>query len=177
MNSAIAQAVEPLRSEAIERARKNAAEYVDRMFAAYAADCTAFDYPVGLGTPNYKVQRARYQAFHSVASAVKAPSFGNVKRPDGKADLYARNEEKITKFIEAAAVRAGEQYTAFIEKLEKKVGAHTAATLEGSHVWFTSLLTVTKADGSVEHWSTQQIWNTSPLGLVFPQWPSRKVKG
>jgi hypothetical protein len=68
------------------------------------------------------------------------------------------------------------QYTAFIQKLEGKVGAHTAAALDGSHVWGFSILTVTKADGTVEKWKTEQIINVSVLGKVFNQWPSRKVK-
>ena len=44
-------------------------------------------------------------------------------------------------------------------------------------MWGYSVLTVTKEDGSVERWKTQQIMNISVLGLLFAQWPSRKMKG
>ena len=164
--TAIAAAVEPLRAFAKEHAAKGAAELADRSIAAYEADPASID-------PTFETIRSLGRtecALHS-AKVARLRSLTTVK--GGK---FVGDDKKVAAFIKDAEERASAQYTAFIQKLEMKVGEHTAATLEGNHVWFTSLLTVTKADGSTEKWFTQQIANISKLGRPFPQWPSRKVK-
>jgi hypothetical protein len=87
-----------------------------------------------------------------------------------------KSEKAEARFIEQSRELAAQQYDAFVHKMVAKIGAATAAKLEGSHVWGESYLTVTKPDGSREVWKTQQILNTSKLGTLFNQWPSRKVK-
>jgi hypothetical protein len=54
---------------------------------------------------------------------------------------------------------------------------HADASITGTHIWGHSVLTVTLPNGTVERWKTQQIVNQSKLGLLFNQWPSRKMKG
>jgi len=171
-NTAIAQAVEPLRADAMDRARKAAGMLAEDTLKDQAAHPEQYTYPMGLGNSAWKIQKARRDRFLSLVTTKSdyVPGTGYV-------ESYTRDEEKIAAFIAAAVEAAGLAYTAFIEKLESKVGAHSAATLEGSHVWGYSVLTVTKADGSVERWKTQQIVNVSVHGLLFNQWPSRKMKG
>lgn len=159
METAIARAVEPLRTAAIERARKEAADLIERTFAKHAEDPKFHDYPVGIWNKRvHSEQKGRYMLLQALTK-------------NG-----ARDAAKCSQFVIDACEAASMQYTAFIAKLENKIGAHTTATLEGSHVWGYSILTVTLADGSIQCWKTQQIVNTSVLGTLFNQWPSRKVK-
>jgi len=156
--TAIASAVEPLRTSAIERARKEASDYAERVFAKHAEDPTYHAYPRNSWSREYAVQKARYHRFRALTT-------------NGE-----RDDKKVVNFIDDAAERASQQYTIFIQKLESKVGIHIAATLTGDHVWGHSILTITKADGLVEKWKTQQIINVSVLGKFFHQWPTRKLK-
>jgi len=157
----------------MERTRKAAIDLAERTIADQSANPAAYVYPFGMGNREWKMQKARRDRFLSL---VDSKSVYDRSMQGGYREIYTRNEEKIAEFVSKAVEAAGAQYTAFIAKLEDKVGAHTAATLEGSHVWGYSFLTVTKADGAVEVWKTQQITNVSVHGLLFNQWPSRKVK-
>jgi hypothetical protein len=84
--------------------------------------------------------------------------------------------EGCDRFVTECRDEAAAQYEKFVSKLVRKIGDCETAALSGNHVWSNSLLKITKADGSVEHWKTQQITNRSVLGKYFPQWPSRKLK-
>ncbi len=168
----IASAVEPLRADAVARARQEAADLVERTFVKLAEDPTYYAYPRNIyGKREYAIQHGRYRLLQSLTKAVHN---NGVSSRDGFTQV--RDEAKVAHFIDDSGEVASQQYTAFIQKLEYKVGAHTAATLTGGHVWGFSILHVTKADGSVEKWKTQQIINVSVLGKLFNQWPSRKVK-
>lgn len=102
---------------------------------------------------------------------------------DGYQSSRMNNEPYIVVMDEAGCARFTEQnersaamyYDAFIVKMVAKVGECDGATIEGSHVWSFSILTVTKG-ATVERWKTQQITNYSKLGLAYPQWPSRIIK-
>lgn len=84
--------------------------------------------------------------------------------------------ELVESFVKMAVLNAAAQYDAFVAKLVKKVGPVETAKLDGDHVWGFSILTVSKVDGTIEHWKTQMIINVSKLGLMFNQWPTRQVK-
>jgi hypothetical protein len=164
--TAIAQAVEPLRSAAVDHAAAQASDLAARALAAYEAD------PNGTNLT--------YQQICSMGRTERALHDAKVARlrslTVAKGGRFVRDEQKVADFIEAAKLAANNHYTSFIQKLEQKVGEHAAASLEGNHVWSSSILTVTKVDGSTEKWFTQQIMNVSKLGRPYPQWPSRKVK-
>jgi hypothetical protein len=153
----VALAVEPLRISAIERAKEMASARVEMTFVKHAEDPSYHARPdFKLGRTAYAMQKALYVRFLSLTTK------------------GARDEKKVEAFISEAGERASAQYTAFIQKLEGKIGEHVSASIEGEHIWGSSLLTVTKAT-HVEKWRTQQIVNVSVLGKVFNQWPSRKV--
>ena len=78
-------------------------------------------------------------------------------------------------FIKNIAAQAEEQYTAYVFKLTARIGECVKAKVDSKALWYLSMLTITRKDGSVETWKTQQIRNISCLGLMFHQWPTRKV--
>jgi hypothetical protein len=79
--------------------------------------------------------------------------------------------------IEALALEAGEQalvdFEVFVAKLASKVGECDSADVEGD-LWTHSVLTARKG-GKIERWTTKRIINTSSLGKLFHQWPTRKA--
>jgi hypothetical protein len=172
----VALAVEPLRATVLDRAKKDAAgqvEYVRAELVAADGDiqkCAPF--PDGR-MPGYKYHAARnrYNLFH----AVTVTRTGTYTIRPNDPHFVDMDAKRIAKFIADAAERAAIDYDAFIVKLCGKIGACDAATISGDHVWGYSRLTVTKA-GTVEIWQTKQIINTSKLGRLYNQWPSRKVK-
>lgn len=170
----VALAVEPLRSQAVERAEKNAREIVDRV--RQELEAAGYDLHVCAPYPAHNLHGARY---YSALSTYKLfQSLCEWRRSSGSpyepcfADVKA---EKVAAFVKESKASAALQYDAFIVKLCEKIGACKAASITGSHVWGFSLLTVEKATGR-ETWKTQQICNVSKLGKLFNQWPSRKVK-
>lgn len=86
-------------------------------------------------------------------------------------------EEFKLKEVEDAVYMAEQQFRAYADKLEYKVGAVTKATLTiVAGVWGESFLYVTTAAGNEEVWKTQTIVNRSKLDKLFYQWPTRKLK-
>lgn len=176
--SPIAQAVEPLRQDAMA----SATEYARKLAATMAANIehagwdinVAYPHPRGtLGRAEYKraamlCQLAQYftktdEVKHSVCRRPSDPHY------------VVLDQAGIDRYVEEARKDASAQYDLFIAKLEEKVGAHSGATLNGNHVWGHSILMVVTPSG-IQHWKTQQIINTSVLGKVFNQWPTRLVK-
>lgn len=180
MVNCIAQAVAPLRADAIARAEKNARDRAE----AILADLATYDWDLQKAAPYprsmmdrkaYVAQKRKRDIYNMLTSA--DGSRNRISRSMNDPDYRLRDETKVNHFIEQCKEGAGLQYDAFVAKLTTKVGEGvTAATLNGNHVWGHSILLITKADGSTEKWKTQQIVNTSALGLLFNQWPSRKVK-
>lgn len=177
MGQTIAEAVEPLRAAAMDRAEQFARSYVIRLMSELEAagwDARiAAPYPSSSRTTRseYLAAQSKYQivrkltrwANHSVACIPSNP------------EIVVPHEESIERFIQEARQDADAQYSAFIAKLEAKVGTHTAAELLGNHVWDYSILTVETPAGR-QNWKTQQIINVSKLGKVFNQWPTRQAK-
>lgn len=169
----VGAAVAPLKADAMQRAADEAAKQVAAIRKALeeAGWNLAVAAPVPQGVPrhSYEVQEAlkRRDTFRRF-SRLENPAAGNGKVTWGP-DLVARH-------IQNARALAAQQYDLFTIKLVGKVGPIVSCTLEGSHVWGYSTLTATKADGTVERWRTQQIVNVSSLGLLYPQWPTRKVR-
>jgi hypothetical protein len=165
--SPVAAAVEPFRAAAVARAMERAREIAEILLARFAT------HPENFAVPKLTFTNKRE---HAIASSNRATLYA-ITAPDDSSGRRkrVRSETGIERFVVEAGENAGAQYTAFILKLELKVGKCDAATLEGDHVWGHSTLTVTKGEQS-ETWITHQIINVSKLGKVFNQWPSRKVK-
>jgi hypothetical protein len=180
--SHIAKAVEPVRVEAIARATKEAFAVIAKVEKALEA--AGGDRKVLAPFPNsfncdkrtWNIKKSYYTLVHSLTERnIKEGEWAGSLSPKDP-DPARMSPKQCAKFVKQAQENASAQYDAFIAKLEGKVGETTSATLSGEHVWGHSILTVTKADGSVERWKTQMIVNVSVLGNMFNQWPSRKVK-
>lgn len=169
-------AVAPLKDAAIERAEKDSQALIERCRQQLAEG--GYDLKVvapypssrGGGTFAYYQSLARYQTFSAITKWRKGSySMGEPHYAD-------INDAMCAEFITRRKREAAEQYDEFVAKLIGKIGHVTKAELDGNHVWSHSILTVTKLDGSVERWKTQQIVNVSKLGKYFNQWPTRKIK-
>lgn len=172
----IAEAVEPLRTAAMDRAEQFAREYVTRLLAELEsvggdAELCA-PYPKGtMGRVAYVTAQQKYQ----MVRRLTRPLNREVCRRMSDPDVRTADPASIEKFVQEARKDADAQYTAFIAKLEDKIGPHTDAVLTGDHVWGYSILTVETPAGR-QNWKTQQILNVSKLGKVFNQWPTRKAR-
>lgn len=176
----IEKAVLPLKVDAIERATKEAKEYVAKITAALeAADGDVnivAPYPFmhsGLNQFQRMAALRRHEQVHALVTADP-----NRKSRHGMNDPYyaVMDEAKINRFIQDRIDGAIADYDSFVAKLITKIGDVTSARLSGNHVWSYSILIVTKPDGEEQAWKTQQIVNVSKLGRYFNQWPSRKMK-
>ncbi|AHZ60195.1 hypothetical protein HQ81_0151 [Dickeya phage phiDP23.1] len=124
---------------------------------------------VKFGDPDYNRLKSKHTLYRSLTQAVN-PSY-----IPGAPDIVKADPERQRLFIKKARRNAAHQYESFICKLEDKIGSHSAAELDGSHVWGYSILTVTTPEGT-QRWKTQTIINVSKLGKLFNQYPTRKVK-
>jgi hypothetical protein len=174
----VAAAVLPLRASAVEAAEKHVREVIESHLTALAAvndNVEAYaPYPSSygpgyLGQADFAQKRARYDFIHRITTTVTT-----YHRP-GEPCFVKASEKGIERVVEQAREDAALAYDAFICKLIAKIGEASAATLEGSHVWGYSILTVNVAAGT-QLWKTQQIVNFTKYGMPYLQWPSRKVK-
>lgn len=126
----------------------------------------AFPEPARL-TGNDRWNRAKVAAFERKTAARR---FAGKVTGEGK-------EEFELKEIEDAIFMAEQQFRAYADKLEYKVGEVTEARLQVIYsVWGSSYLHVLTAAGNYETWHTQTIVNRSKLDKLFYQWPTRKLK-
>ena len=171
----IESAVAPLKSQAIERAEKEATALVARIATNLAK--AGWDLKIVAPSPNGNMPRAEYvraraklDLYSSLVTSV------DIYRPINQPHTVRLDGKKVALFIDKSKKNAAAQYDAFVTKLVAKIGDVTHAHLTGSHVWGYSVLSVTKPDGLIENWKTQQIVNVSVLGKFFNQWPSRKLR-
>ena len=177
MTNPIAAAVAPIKDLAIARAEQDAAAFIVRLLANLEA--ANWDLDVVAPRPLNSDDRATYRAKSYKIGLYQSVTNYDFDRPAHRVSdphYRVRDEAKEALFVKNAKDLAAAQYDAFVVKLIGKIGAVETASLHGEHVWGHSILTVVKADASVERWKTQQIVNVSKLGTLFNQWPSRKVK-
>lgn len=181
----IGVAVVPMRAVAMDDAEARAKATIARVaeeLATFGGDVNAAapyaDHrKLGYGSVAYHKAKARYALFHGLVTEDKTKTNTNTHRM-GAPYFVVMSANAEARHIEQAREFAAAQYDMYVLKLNRKVGEHVAAVLEGNHVWGESFLTVTFAgDKPAEVWKTHRIWNVSVLGKDFPQWPSRKVKG
>lgn len=183
LGSAIGRAVEPLRESAVLRVEKYCREYIARLVellkaAGYDLNVVA-PRPDSLRTGHIAYRQAmslrdEYMAITTTANPTGCIDMAQIRGT--KPHRVEVSETRIDKTVAEAMERASMEYDMFVYKLCKKVAGHTAATLDGDHVWSYSVLSVTHTDGTVSRWKTQQITNVSKYGKVFAQWPSRRMK-
>jgi hypothetical protein len=167
----------PLKTDAMASAVEAAVDQIARVLAALEA--AGWDLNVAAPRGNslrdrkedYMRKNAKRNFFASVTKRVETHNY-RIDAPS----IVEKCVESECRYMAAVAENAAEQYDLFVAKLCKKVGPVVDASLTGSHVWGYSLLTVEKADGTAETWQTQQIINQSIYGLLFNQWPTRKLK-
>jgi hypothetical protein len=179
MTNQIEAAVLPLKSAAIERAAQDTRVMIGNYLTKIIENGNDLKvaFPRGNSLRDSRNDYLAKQRRHSFASAVTTRDLSKPYsyRMDEPYFVVA-SAEKIERMVTEAQEMAAQQYDLFVAKLVRKVGEVVSATLSGNHVWGHSILTITKADGSVERWKTQQIVNQSVLGTLFNQWPTRKVK-
>ena len=181
MTNPIETAVAPFKSEAIAYGEQEAAKSVERILALLAEH--DFDANAANPRPHYSNgTRDEFKRYGIRSTKIQSVSIFDkdrnplISRYNGPSFVKA-DQNKIDLFIKQVGEAYGVSYEKFVEKLIHKIGAGVeSASLEGNHVWGHSILTVTKADGSVERWKTQTILNFSVHGTPFNQWPTRKVK-
>ena len=91
-------------------------------------------------------------------------------------DVLVWSDKKEKDYIKGRIAESASQYYSYVEKLVYKLGQVTSAVLTSGDVWHESFLIIEKPDGTKEHWKTKQIFNTSKLGNMFLQWPTRLIK-
>lgn len=174
----IEAAVMPLKVDAVERAETFARQSIALMTrkleaANWNINAVAPRPSANMGRNEYQMVaavRRSYEQFTSTLSS--SPRLSDAVR-------FVRVEPAaIERVVRDCKANAAAQYDAFVAKLVGKIGAVQTATLEGSHVWGYSTLTVVKDTPSndVERWRTTMIVNRSVRGLLFNQFPTRKMK-
>lgn len=176
MAQSIKEAVLPLKQAAEDRARSAITALIDTTLANLAAagnDLNVFaPYPKSnICRKEYMIRLQRRKFVESITSAVKSSYRKN--EPYIRVPSTEGCELVINNTIEAATAA----YDDYVAKLESKIGEVTDAVLSiVSGVWHDSKLTVVKPNGVQEIWYTKCILNTSSLGKVFNQWPTRRIK-
>jgi hypothetical protein len=175
--SPVELAVEPLKADAVGYAATTTMKAIEKVLkelASFGGDAEKYaPYPrdTRISRNEYLAQKAK----HDFVARITKSADGAATRRWNAPDLRIASPEAIAREVEMAKEDAALQYDTFVAKLNSKIGACDTASLYGSHVWGSSVLTVTKGT-ETEYWKTQQIVNTSKLGRMFLQWPSRKVK-
>jgi hypothetical protein len=172
----IANAVAPLKQQAVDSAVLFATEQVERMLkklelAGWDADTVNPPVRTGYGS---RETYMRYQNIRNFISHItKSVTVGRSPRDP---DMRVKDEVGIARYLEQTAKDAGLDFEAFVYKLNKKVGEVVSANLASDNVWYDSYLVVEKADQVKEIWNTQIITNYSKYGKAFNQFPTRLVK-
>jgi len=172
----VGAATHPLKTAAVARATEEAEAIVERAKADLEKAgwnlSVLAPYPSGnMSRAAYQKARSKYGFFNRLTKNVST----GYSRP-GQPQIVEMSEEGVARFIQDNKDAAAAQYDAFIVKLTGKVGEVVKAELAGNLVWSHSVLTVTKADGTIQKWKTQTILNQSVYGLVFNQYPTRLMK-
>src|SRR5579859_292486 len=74
-----------------------------------------------------------------------------------------------------ATASANAVVDSYVHKLAGKIAKRAVSATTNGNIWDCALLTVNCYDGEVQTWKTQCILNTSCLGKLFNQWPTRRV--
>ena len=170
----IEAAVRPLKEEAIDRAVSLAEKIIREVKEELArvewdANKVAPMPSSHMSTATYRQGKTKYTLYRLVTK----PLHGSRRLKDP--DVRVESKEHEDRFLAKAREDAALSYEAFILKMVEKIGKVESAKLTGTHVWGYSFLDVVKEGGLKERWKTSMIVNVSKYGLLFNQFPSRKV--
>ena len=157
--AALVDALKENRTQYVEEARKRALAYITdtqrRITERGGPDAVAPDPDRGMRKDDPRAYEKAQQKRAWVEMIMK-------QAPDD----YANQE----------AQASGDSYDAWVYKLVQKIGKPVTQAQVSGDPWTGSTISVTTNDGEQQTWNTKMILNTSKLGKVFNQFPTRKMK-
>ncbi|PCJ96727.1 MAG: hypothetical protein COA52_00540 [Hyphomicrobiales bacterium] len=169
----IEKVVLPLKADAVERATQRATAICDKVHKHLLEN----DMDITKALPRIDAYNDSYDVYRDKQAKKNLyMSLVSYDKHDMTDKIVIMNDMKILKFIQKARENAAFTYDKFVNKLNLKIGPVSEAKLQGNHVWDESFLTVKIVDGAEEIWKTKMILNVSKLGLIFNQFPTRKMK-
>lgn len=181
MPTVLERQLDKVRNEALQRAEafaRRQLEYVEAALQVAGMDLNVF-----APRPNSHMSRSEYFA----ATTKRAQAVLMTERVGGASSrrhtdphIVCFTDKSRQLYINDARRETEIAFDAFVVKLNARVGAHVACTVETgptNNPWGYSIISVTAPDGTVTRWKTQQILNVSKLGKLFNQWPTRMVTG
>ena len=175
--NAIEAAVAPQRTDAVAAAVERMTDHINVELTKLAA--VDGDVNKLYERPNRWHTREQYRKLVALRGFICSitkngdTSLSGVSYP-GSPEIRVPSNRRAEEVLARTAEEASLAFDAYIAKLTAKVGECAAAEMNG-HLWDYSILTITRADASVERWKTQCIVNVSVLGKLFNQWPTRKM--
>ncbi len=174
----ISAQLDPHKAECIERAEQAFLGYIENVIkpALVAGEFNINNIaprPNGMRDSRASyLQKQRYRAeIASLTERVPSESM-SVCAPE----IVKLSDERIARRVQQTRDAMAADFDSYVNKLSTKIGEGIVSAEITGRLWDYSTLTVTKNDGSVERWRTQQIINVSCLGKLFNQWPTRRSK-
>lgn len=171
----ITAAIEPLRQISVD----NAVAEASRIIAKAHKELAEGGYDLRVVAPRLiPTMSSQEDCERNTAIRALYTSLTDCKRGTGNSNMREPSLKAESRFIEQAKESASLQFDKYVAKMISKIGDVDSAELTHSfenNVWGYSILTVEIA-GATQRWRTQQIVNTSKLGKLFNQWPTRLMK-
>lgn len=98
------------------------------------------------------------------------------KAKDKRNSIEMLMSQDSNDYAEREAKASGDSYDKWVYKLVQKIAKPVTDAEVSGDPWTGSTITVTTNDGEQQTWRTQMILNTSKLGKVFNQFPTRRAK-
>lgn len=172
----VAIVVEPLRQSAMDNAEKYVRADVVEAYAALETAKWDLDVAAPRVRGGFDPQETEKRRFYGTIT--KSVRGYEIK---GQPNTVEKNPAGVEYLVKQARRDAEASFIGYVNKLVGKIGDDVKHVelrgIDKSNLWARSELTISRADGSVEKWLTQQIWNRSILGKSFPQWPTRQTEG
>ncbi len=174
----ISAQLEPYKAECIERAERAFLDYIENVIKP-ALEEGGYDlneiapYPSSLHESRSSyLHKQRYRAeISSLTESLPRESFS-----PSAPEIVKLSDERVARRVQQTRDAMATDFDSYVNKLSTKIGEGVVSAEITGRLWDYSTLTVTKNDGSVERWRTQQIINVSCLGKLFNQWPTRRSK-
>ena len=173
-NTAIADATHPMKIAAMEKTRKEAEEYLEKIKAILEEN--DFD-PYKVVPKPFKTPDTPFNISYFAEKEADAKRYPYMFMVDRNGSKYGWSENKAQKYIANCVNGTADHYNEYVSKMNNKIKNPVSAKFSWvSDVWGSSMLEVTLPDGTTEYWKTQIIVNVSKLGNLFNQWPTRRIK-
>jgi hypothetical protein len=158
--STLVNVLEPFRNDYVEEARKKATQWIKSM----------------------KNRITEKGSVDEIAPPITQQDLKNLSYKEREEKQKRRDFWKFidsvdpSEYVEEQAKMADARYEAWIFKLIAKVGKRVVWADMKGNPWTGSTLNVETEDGEKQTWNTQMILNTSKLGKLFNQFPTRRAK-